>query len=78
MASARAAALKVTFFGTQLESEEVSTMSQQQGEARSFTHPTLTQVPPRRLFSTTMALTPNLALAIRADPKPPLPPPSTR
>lgn len=42
------------------------------------TYPTLTQVPPRRLFSMTMALTPNLELAMRAEPRPPLPPPRTR
>ncbi|PMB66771.1 Elongation factor 1-gamma 1 [Beauveria bassiana] len=35
-------------------------------------------VPPRRLFSMTMALTSNLELAMRAEARPPLPPPRTR
>ncbi|KAH6610290.1 Elongation factor 1-gamma 1 [Trichoderma cornu-damae] len=35
-------------------------------------------VPPRRELSTTMALTPYLELAMRAEPRPPLPPPMTR
>ncbi len=41
-------------------------------------YPTFTQVPPNRAPSITMALTPNLELAIRAEASPPLPPPMTR
>lgn len=44
----------------------------------NYTHPTLTHVPPSRLPSMTIALVPNLALAARAAPRPPLPPPITR
>ncbi len=41
-------------------------------------YPTLTQVPPNLLDSTIMALAPNFPLAMRAAPRPPLPPPMTR
>lgn len=47
-------------------------------EDEKGTYPTLTQVPPRRFDSITIALTPNLELAARADARPPLPPPRTR
>lgn len=41
-------------------------------------YPTFTHVPPNRFDSTIMALVPNLPLAMRAAPRPPLPPPMTR
>jgi len=47
-------------------------------EEKKNTHPTLTQVPPNRPDSMIMAFVPNLELAIRADARPPLPPPMTR
>lgn len=43
-----------------------------------MTYPTLTQVPPRRLFSTAMVLTPYMPLALLAVARPPLPIPRTR
>lgn len=42
------------------------------------TYPTLTHVPPSLFDSTIMALVPNFPLAMRAAPRPPLPPPMTR
>lgn len=42
------------------------------------THPTLTHVPPSRLLSIAIVFAPHCPLALRAEAKPPLPPPMTR
>lgn len=47
-------------------------------EKAASTNPTLTHVPPSLLPSMTIALAPYRALAARAAPRPPLPPPITR
>ena len=44
----------------------------------SVTYPTFTHVPPRRLFSTAIVLAPYMPLALRAQARPPLPPPMTK
>lgn len=76
-----AAALKVTFLGTQLQPEGkicVSDSVYARWGDGGATHPTLTHVPPSRFPSITIALAPYRALAARAAPSPPLPPPITR
>ena len=71
-----AAAFHVTFLGTHLNrGSALGAVSQLYSNS---SHPKLTQVPPSRLLSTAIVLAPHCPLALRADARPPLPPPITR